>query len=78
MAILSGATRVRLSGISTAIYREPLLRIVEMWTPACAPDPDETIGSRLIAAAFQSANNGGTPTKLEFNRGLSALHPSAG
>jgi predicted dehydrogenase len=65
-----GDKGVRLSGISTEfIYRELLKRIVEMWDTGKAPlDLDETIEiAAFIAAAFQSANNGGTPTKLEFS-----------
>ncbi len=67
-----GDKGVRLSGISTQfIYRELLKRIVSMFETGEAPlDLDETLEiAAFIAAAFESANNGGAPTKLEFTAG---------
>jgi len=67
-----GDKGVRLSGISTQfIYRELLKRIVEMFSTGVAPlDLDETLEiAAFIAAALESANNGGAPTKLEFTAG---------
>jgi len=65
-----GDKGVRLSGISTQfIYRELLKQIVSMWETGEATLPlDETIEiAAFIAAAFESAGNGGAVTKLEFS-----------
>lgn len=65
-----GDKGVRLSGISTQfIYRELLKRVVEMFETGEPPlDIDETIEIvAFIAAAYESAQKGGQPVKLEFS-----------
>lgn len=67
-----GDAGVRLSGISTQfIYRELLKRIVSMFETGEPPlDLDETLEiAAFISAAWDSANNGGEVTKLEFTAG---------
>ena len=67
-----GDKGVRSEGISTQfIYRELLKRIVEMWETGTAPlDLEETLEiSAYIAAAWDSANNGGKVVELEFTAG---------
>ena len=67
-----GDKGVRSEYISTTyIYRELLKKIVQMWETG-TPDLelDETIEiAAFIAAAWESANNGGNVTKLEFTMG---------
>jgi virulence factor len=67
-----GDSGVRSERISTQfIYRELLRKIVEMWETGKAPlDLDETIEiAAFIAAAWESANNGGKVVELEFTAG---------
>ena len=67
-----GDQGVRSESISTQfIYRELLRKIVEMWETGEAPlDIDETIEiAAFIAAAWESANNGGKVVELEFTAG---------
>ena len=67
-----GDQGVRSERISTQfIYRELLRKIVEMWDSGEAPlDIDETIEiAAFIAAAWESANNGGKVVELEFTAG---------
>jgi len=67
-----GDKGVRSERISTSyIYRELLKRIVEMWDTGKSPlDIDITIEiAAFIAAAWESANNGGKVVELEFTAG---------
>ncbi|NLO07188.1 MAG: Gfo/Idh/MocA family oxidoreductase [candidate division WS1 bacterium] len=65
-----GDKGVRSERISTQfIYRELLRRIVEMFETGKSPlDPNETLEiAAFIAAAWESANNGGKVVELEFS-----------